>query len=53
MYVRIKLRDVLDILMEIEVDGEYVVDNNHLVAFEDTLEYHINKISGYKSLFFH
>lgn len=39
-------------LIEIDVDGEYVVDNNHIVAFETSLQYHVTKVAGYKSLFF-
>lgn len=39
-------------LIEIDVSGEYVVDNSHIVAFTEGLEYNIEKIGGYKSLFF-
>ena len=39
-------------LIEIEIDGEYIVDTNHIVAFEPSLQYFISKIAGYKSLFF-
>lgn len=38
-------------LIEVDVDGEYIVDNNHIVAFTEGLDYTINKIGGYKSLF--
>lgn len=30
-------------IYEVEVDGEYVVDTGHIVAFEDTLEFRITK----------
>ncbi len=39
-------------LIPIEVNGDYVVDNNHLVAFTEGLEYNITKVAGYKSFFF-
>ncbi len=39
-------------MMEIEVDGDYVVDTGHIVAFTDGLEYRVGKVGGYKSLFF-
>ena len=39
-------------MFEIEVDGEYVVDTGHIVAFTEGLDYTISKIGGYKSLFF-
>lgn len=39
-------------MIPIDVDGEYVVDNNHVVAFEESLDYTIGKVGGYKSLFF-
>ena len=35
-----------------EVDGEYVVDTGHIVAFTEGLEYGIEMVGGYKSLFF-
>ena len=38
--------------LEIEVDGNYVVDTGHIVAFTDGLEYSVGKVGGYKSLFF-
>lgn len=38
--------------IEIDVDGEYVVDTGNIVAFTDGLEYKITKVGGYKSLFF-
>ncbi|MDD5309279.1 MAG: TIGR00266 family protein [Deltaproteobacteria bacterium] len=33
-------------------EGEYVVDTDHIVAFEDTVQYRISKVGGIKSLFF-
>ena len=35
-----------------DVDGEYVVDTGHIVAFTEGLEYGIEMVGGYKSLFF-
>ncbi len=39
-------------LIEIDIDGEYVVDTGNIVAFSEGLEYRITKVGGYKSLFF-
>lgn len=39
-------------IIPIDVDGEYTIDNGHLVAFTDGLQYDITKLGGYKSLFF-
>jgi len=39
-------------LVEVDVQDEYVIDNGHIVAFTDGLEYDIQKLGGYKSLFF-
>jgi len=39
-------------MIEKEVDGTYVVDTGFIVAFTDALEYNIEKVGGYKSLFF-
>ncbi|MCK6544321.1 TIGR00266 family protein [Myxococcota bacterium] len=40
-------------LHAVELDGgEYVVDNAHLVAFDETLSYTIEKVGGLKSLLF-
>jgi uncharacterized protein (TIGR00266 family) len=39
-------------MIPIDVDGEYVVDNHYIVAFEETLDYTIGRVGGYKSLFF-
>lgn len=33
-------------------EGEYIVDTDHIVAFQDTVEYRISKVGGIKSLFF-
>lgn len=33
-------------------DGEYIVDTDHIVAFQDSVEYRISKVGGIKSLFF-
>ena len=38
-------------MIKIEVDGEYVVDTGHIVAFTDGLDYSVSRIGGYKSLF--
>ncbi len=35
----------------VEVDGEYVVDTGHMVAFTEGLDYRVSKVGGYKSLF--
>lgn len=39
-------------LIEMDVDGEYVVDTGNIVAFTDGLDYSLEKFGGYKSLFF-
>ena len=39
-------------LIEIDVDGGYVVDTGNIVAFTQSLDYSISKVGGYKSLFF-
>jgi len=39
-------------IINIDVDGDYVVDTGNIVAFTDGLEYEITKVGGYKSLFF-
>lgn len=38
-------------IVEIEIKDEYTIDNNHIVAFTDGLEYNVTKFSGYKSFF--
>lgn len=39
-------------IIEIEVDGDYLVDNDHIVAFSGGLSYEVERLGGYKSLFF-
>jgi len=39
-------------IIEMNVDGEYIVDTGHVVAFTNGVEYSIDKIGGYKSFFF-
>ena len=39
-------------IIPIDVEGDYVVDTGHIVAFTEGLTYTINRIGGYKSLFF-
>lgn len=39
-------------IIEVPVDGDYVVDTGHVVAFTDGLQYQVTSIGGYKSLFF-
>ena len=39
-------------MIQKDIDGEYVVDTGHIVAFSEGLEYGIEKVGGYKSLFF-
>jgi uncharacterized protein (TIGR00266 family) len=39
-------------MIQIDVDGSYVVDNGHIVAFTDGLDYRVESIGGMKSLFF-
>jgi len=36
----------------IDIDGSYVVDTGHIVAFEDTLNFQVKSVGGLKSLFF-
>ncbi len=38
-------------IFSIDVDGDYVVDTGHIVAFTEGLEYRVSKVGGYKSLF--
>jgi uncharacterized protein (TIGR00266 family) len=33
-------------------DGQYIVDTDHIVAFQDSVQYGITKVGGIKSLFF-
>lgn len=39
-------------IIDIDVDGDYVVDTGNIVAFTDGLNYDISRVGGYKSLFF-
>ena len=39
-------------MIAIDVDGEHIVDNNYIVAFTEGLDYRVESIGGYKSLFF-
>lgn len=36
---------------EVDVDGELIVDTGHIVAFQEGLEYKIQKFGGWKSFF--
>ncbi len=38
-------------MIEIDVQGDYVVDTGHIVAFTEGLEYSVTRVGGYKSLF--
>lgn len=38
-------------IFDINVDGETLVDNGHIVAFTSDLDYEVTKVGGYKSLF--
>jgi uncharacterized protein (TIGR00266 family) len=38
-------------IIPIDVNGSYVVDTGHIVAFTDGLDYSISSVGGYKSLF--
>tara|TARA_R110002124_G_scaffold149220_1_gene315250 strand:+ start:419957 stop:420700 length:744 start_codon:yes stop_codon:yes gene_type:complete len=39
-------------IIEINVEDEYIIDNNHIVAFTEGLEYSVTKFGGYKSFMF-
>ena len=39
-------------LIEIDIDGDYVIDNNHIVAFTGDLDYKVTPLGGMKSFFF-
>lgn len=39
-------------IISIDVNGSYVVDTGHIVAFTEGLNYSISSVGGYKSLFF-
>lgn len=38
-------------IKKIDVQGDYIVDTGHIVAFEPSLQYTIEKVGGLKSLF--
>lgn len=38
-------------ILPIDVKDEFVVDNNHIVAFEEGLDYQVKPVPGYKSFF--
>lgn len=38
-------------IAQLEVDGSYQVDTSHVVAFDESLEWHVTKVGGVKSLF--
>ena len=38
-------------LIEIDVDGEYIVDTGHIVAFDQNLDYGIESVGGLKAFF--
>ena len=38
-------------MIEIDVDGDYVVDTGFIVAFTEGLQYDVQRVGGYKSLF--
>jgi uncharacterized protein (TIGR00266 family) len=39
-------------MIPIDINGEYIVDTGHIVAFTEGLDYTVGRIGGYKSLFF-
>jgi uncharacterized protein (TIGR00266 family) len=39
-------------IFPVEIDGEYVIDTGHIVGFTSGLDYQINSVPGFKSLFF-
>jgi uncharacterized protein (TIGR00266 family) len=39
-------------IYEIDVDGSYIVDTGHIVCFEDSLEFKIKRVGGWKSTLF-
>ena len=39
-------------IIEIDVDGEYIVDTGYIVAFDSTLDYNVQAVGGLKSTFF-
>lgn len=39
-------------MIKVDVSGDYIVDTGHLLAFTEGLDYSIETLGGYKSLFF-
>ncbi|MFP4176426.1 MAG: TIGR00266 family protein [Planctomycetota bacterium] len=39
-------------IMEVDVDGEHIVDTGFIVAFTDGLDYNVEPLGGFKSFFF-
>ncbi|MDH4262621.1 MAG: TIGR00266 family protein [Spirochaetia bacterium] len=39
-------------IVEVNVDGEYILDTGHMVAFEKTLDFTVSKTGGWKSTIF-
>lgn len=39
-------------IMSIDVDGDYIVDTGHIVAFTEGLDYNVEAVGGLKSTFF-
>lgn len=39
-------------LIQREVDGEYIIDTGHMVAFTEGLDYRVESVAGLKSFFF-
>ncbi len=39
-------------IIELDVDGDYVVDTGYIIGFTDGLTYDVKSVGGYKSLFF-
>lgn len=39
-------------IIPVDIDGDYVIDTGHIVAFTEGLDYRISKAGNYKSLFF-
>ena len=37
---------------EMAVNGEFIIDTGHIVAFDETLQYKVKKFGGWKSFFF-
>jgi uncharacterized protein (TIGR00266 family) len=38
-------------IIEIDVKDQFIVDNNHIVAFEEGLDYNVQSVPSYKSFF--